>query len=149
MQTPRVSSCATRADSFHIRRSLDLAVVHLAHSGVWVRIATCGLLIVLSFSMASLVCKAQCSSDTTPCIQSVPRLIKFGGVVKNPLTVSHAGVVSLRFVVYDDSKGGTALWQEVQNTQTDAEGRYEVFLGAASSDGIPESLFVSGEPRWL
>jgi hypothetical protein len=123
--------------------------VYLTHEGGRVRAAIQSLVVAIFASAGPSIGMAQCLDGITSCTQSVPHLIRFGGVIKNPLAFSHTGVVALQFVVYDDSKGGTALWQEVQNTQTDAEGRYEVFLGATTSDGIPMSLFASGEPRWL
>ena|SRR5882762_8438824 len=62
---------------------------------------------------------------------------------------TQGGVVAIRFVIYGDSTGGTALWQEVQNAQLDEQGHYEVMLGSTGSEGIPMELFTSGEPRWL
>jgi len=57
--------------------------------------------------------------------------------------------VAIRFVIYGDSTGGTALWQEVQNAHLDEQGHYDVMLGSTGSEGIPLDLFTSGEPRWL
>jgi hypothetical protein len=79
----------------------------------------------------------------------VPRFVKFAGVLKSEAALSHAGVVAIKFVIYDDPNAGNALWQEVQNTQLDAEGRYEVMLGVTAPDGMPMDIFTSGEPRWL
>jgi hypothetical protein len=84
------------------------------------------------------------------CASDIPHLIRFSGQVKNvALASSQTGVVSLRFTIYDSEKDGTALWQEVQNTQADVMGRYEVLLGAASTEGVPPSLFSNGAQRWL
>jgi hypothetical protein len=63
--------------------------------------------------------------------------------------VSHNGIISLRFTIYDSEKGGTALWEEVQNTQADQQGHYDVLLGAASHEGVPPSVFSNGTQRWL
>ena len=93
--------------------------------------------------------QAQCTNTTSGCTAAVPHLVKFSGVLKIDSALSHSGSIALRFVIYPDSTGGTPLWQEVQNTHIDGQGRYEVMLGATGSDGIPMDLFASGEPRWL
>jgi len=41
------------------------------------------------------------------------------------------------------------LWLETQNVQPDKTGHYSVQLGAASSQGLPATLFAGGEARWL
>ena len=41
------------------------------------------------------------------------------------------------------------MWQETQNVQLDQQGRYAVFLGGSTPQGIPQELFASAEPRWL
>jgi hypothetical protein len=38
---------------------------------------------------------------------------------------------------------------ETQNVQPDKNGRYSVALGSTTNQGLPTSLFVSGEARWL
>src|SRR5579872_1422671 len=96
-----------------------------------------------------LICVGQCTPDVTVCGSDIPHLIRFVGQVKNAFGPSHTGVVSLRFTIYDSEKGGTALWQEVQNTQADLTGRYEVLLGATSTEGVPLSIFSNGGQRWL
>jgi len=92
---------------------------------------------------------AQCTNDANGCAQPVPHLVKFSGALKNVSGFPHNGVVSIRFVIYGDAMGGTALWQEVQNTQLDQQGHYEVALGVTGREGVPMELFTSGEPRWL
>jgi hypothetical protein len=95
------------------------------------------------------LCVGQCSSDASGCASDIPHLVRFSGQVKTPFAASHTGIVSLRFTIYDSEKGGTALWQEVQNTQADLQGRYEVLLGASSVEGVPLSVFSNGCQRWL
>jgi hypothetical protein len=107
------------------------------------------LLILFLSVIVPLFCDAQCTNSTSACGQGVPHFVKFSGALKNVAGVSSTGVVAIRFVIYGDSTGGNPLWQEVQNTQLDSQGHYEVVLGAAASDGIPMELFTSGEPRWL
>ncbi len=106
-------------------------------------------LMLLFLALVPLVCGAQCPTGATPCGQGVPHFVKFSGVLKNGGGLTRPGTVAIRFVVYGDSMGGTPLWQEVQNTQLDAQGHYDVMLGATGNDGIPIDLFTSGEPRWL
>jgi hypothetical protein len=98
---------------------------------------------------APFMCLAQCTSDASGCSSDIPHLIRFSGQVKAALGTSHTGIVSLRFTIYDSEKGGTPLWQEVQNTQADTQGHYEVLLGATSSEGVPLSVFSNGGQRWL
>ena len=98
----------------------------------------------------ALVCHAQCTKGTTACASGVPHFVKFNGTLKNLVGLSPQGtVISIRFVIYADSTGGTPLWSEVQNAQVDSVGHFDVVLGANSSEGIPMDLFTSGEPRWL
>ena len=79
----------------------------------------------------------------------MPRLVKFSGVLKDATERPHTGVVGITFGIYAESSGGTPLWQEIQNVQLDQQGRYAVFLGASTPQGIPQELFASAEPRWL
>jgi hypothetical protein len=92
---------------------------------------------------------AQCTNEANGCAQPVPHLVKFSGALKNVSGLPHNGVMSIRFVIYGEASGGTALWQEVQNTQLDQQGHYEVALGVTGPEGVPAELFTSGEPRWL
>ena len=93
--------------------------------------------------------EAQCTTETTACGQGVPHFVKFNAALKTVAGVPRTGTVAIKFVIYGDAAGGTPLWQEVQNSQLDQQGRYEVMLGATASEGIPMELFTSGEPRWL
>ena len=107
------------------------------------------LTIIPLLFLSAAACHAQCTHDEPTCHQAVPPFVKFDGVLKRFSGISNGRVVALRFAIYADAAGGTALWQEVQNTQLDLQGRYEVVLGATASDGIPTDLFSRGEPRWL
>ena len=80
---------------------------------------------------------------------SVPRLIKFSGVVKDDGGAPKTGVVGITFAFYKDQQGGTPLFLETQNVQADANGRYAVMLGATKSDGLPMEFFSSNEARWV
>src|ERR1700730_2096220 len=107
------------------------------------------LTIIPLLFLSAAACHAQCTHDEPTCHQAVPPFVKFDGVLKRFSGISNGRAVALRFAIYADAAGGTALWQEVQNTQLDLQGRYEVVLGATASDGIPTDLFSRGEPRWL
>jgi hypothetical protein len=108
-----------------------------------------GLSLSILFVSVALSAYGQCTNGTSTCTQSVPHLIKFSGTLKGLLDALPSGVISIKFVIYDQSTGGTPLWQEVQNAQLDPQGRYEVLLGVTGSEGVPMDLFTSGEPRWL
>jgi hypothetical protein len=99
--------------------------------------------------IAPPLCTAQCPSSPGVCGQGVPHFVKFSGVLKSVQPISQVEIVAVKFVVYDDSRGGTALWQEVQNIRLDMDGRYEVVLGATGTVGVPLDLFTSGDQRWL
>jgi hypothetical protein len=108
-----------------------------------------GFLVLILSSTVPLACSAQCTTSINTCAQGVPHFVKFNGTLKAGVAGSRGGVVAIKFVIYDASTDGTALWQEVQNTQLDNEGHYEVMLGATATDGMPMDLFTSGLPRWL
>ena len=96
-----------------------------------------------------LITQAQCASGANACAEAVPHVVKFSGVLKSTAGVPRTGIVAIRFVLYSDETRGTPLWQEIQNVRVDAQGHYEVNLGATASEGIPMELFGSGEQRWL
>src|SRR5437660_1212643 len=79
----------------------------------------------------------------------VPRLIRFGGVVRSSVGKPLRGTAGITFTLYKDQSGGAALWLETQNVPIDASGRYNVLLGATKTDGVPIELFTTGEAQWL
>src|SRR5260370_19638405 len=79
----------------------------------------------------------------------VPRLIRFGGVLKDVSGQPLQGVVGITFELYKDQEGGAALWVETQNVHLEANGHYSVLLGATREEGVPMDLFASGDARWL
>lgn len=107
------------------------------------------LLTLLLLTVVPHICEAQCPRDAGACVQGVPHLVRFSGVLKNSAGIAHTGIVAIRFVIYGESTNGTPLWQEVQNVQVDPQGHYEVMLGASGDEGVPMELFTSGEQRWL
>lgn len=87
-------------------------------------------------------------NTTVAATTSVPRLVRFGGLLKdsagNPLT----GTVNVSFAIYRDQSDATPLWQETQTLQLDEQGRYTALLGTLSAEGLPMDLFASGQARW-
>ncbi len=75
-------------------------------------------------------------------LSSVPRLVKYTGTAP-------AGSTSVTFAIYATEDGLAPLWLETQNVTADETGHYTVLLGATKSDGLPASIFASGEARWI
>jgi hypothetical protein len=57
--------------------------------------------------------------------------------------------VSITFSLFNNQRGGEPLWTEKQNVQLDPTGHYSVQLGITKPNGVPATLFTSGEARWL
>jgi hypothetical protein len=106
------------------------------------------LVTLIVFLVFAISCTAQCPTDSA-CDPAVPHVVKFSGMLQNVEGMSEARLLPVRFTLYDQSNGGNALWQEVQNVRVDQQGRYEVMLGANTTDGIPVALFPAGQPRWV
>src|SRR6202035_4925504 len=79
----------------------------------------------------------------------VPPVVKFSGVLTDTGNKPLTGTVGVTFSLYQQSQGGTPLWVETQNVIPDKTGHYTVMLGSSTSQGLPSSLFNSGEARWL
>lgn len=108
-----------------------------------------GLILAL-LSATVLVPPAAAQMSASSAVNSaLPRLVRFGGALKdlngNPLT----GVVGVTFALYSEQNGGSALWLETQNVNADSNGRYTVLLGATKPDGLPAELFTSEQARWV
>lgn len=80
---------------------------------------------------------------------TVPTLVRFGGTLTDSNGKALTNLVGVTFFLYADAQGGSPLWMETQNVQPDSQGHYTVILGATSSEGLPASMFASGEARWL
>src|SRR6476659_7422309 len=80
---------------------------------------------------------------------SVPRLINLSGVFRPADGLPLGGVETVTFAIYADETGGTPIWQETQQVNPEASGRYAVLLGATRAEGVPLEVFASGEARWL
>jgi hypothetical protein len=108
--------------------------------------------VVLSF-LSAVVCTTQAqtaASNASPTSGTqVPRLIKFSGIAQDETKKPLSGVVGITFSLYKDQLGGSPLWVETQNIQADVTGHYTAMLGSASANGVPLSLFSSGEAHWI
>ncbi len=98
----------------------------------------------LVFSLA-----AQTASSNSASAQ-VPPLIQFSNVATDQGGNTLSGVVNITFSLYTAQQGGEPLWIETQNNvQLDSTGHYSVQLGITKANGVPTTLFTSGEARWL
>jgi hypothetical protein len=80
---------------------------------------------------------------------AVPPMMNFSGVLTDANGKPLTGSVGVTFYLYKDSEGGAPLWMETQNVKADKAGHYTAALGSTSSQGLPASVFASGEARWL
>ena len=104
--------------------------------------------VVVGFMLFVLSIAAQTASSGSTS-SSVPPLVNFNGILADSNAKPLSGTVGVTFYLYQDQQGGAPLWLETQNVQADKTGHYSVALGSASSQGLPASVFASGEARWL
>ncbi len=107
--------------------------------------------VIVSF-LSAVICTAQAQTaapNSSPTSTQVPRLIKFSGLAQDETHKPVSGVVGITFSLYKEQEGGSPLWMETQNVRADATGHYTALLGSASVDGVPLSLFSSGDAQWL
>ncbi len=78
-----------------------------------------------------------------------PRLITFSGAIKDAAGNPVSGPAPVTFSLFVEQDGGAPLWSETQIAEADGQGRYTVYLGAASPAGLPLDLFMTGAARWL
>ena len=100
------------------------------------------------FLLAAAFGAAQSTSNVSS-TEAVPRLVKFGGSVKDDVGHPKTGVVGVTFAIYKDQEGGAPLWLETQNVRADNKGNYTALLGSTKVEGLPAELFTSNEARWL
>src|SRR5271155_3675214 len=106
----------------------------------------CGLVGFLAL-VVSLAAQTASGSSTS---SQVPPLIQLSNVASDEGGNSLSGVVSITFSLYAGQRGGQPLWIETQNNvQLDATGHYSVQLGITKPNGVPTTLFTTGEARWL
>jgi hypothetical protein len=92
---------------------------------------------------------SQTQSSAAASAHVVPPLIHFSNIASDESGTPLAGQVRITFSLYASRQGGEPLWIETQKVQLDATGLYSVQLGATKTNGVPASLFASGEARWL
>jgi hypothetical protein len=81
---------------------------------------------------------------------AVPPLIQFSNVATDEGGNSLGGVVNITFSLYSAQQDGEPLWTETQNNvELDPTGHYSVQLGITKPNGVPTTLFTTGEARWL
>jgi len=108
-----------------------------------------GMLSVFMVLLCGLFSQAQ-QSMATATGATVPPLIQFSNVATDEGGNTLSGVVNITFSLYSSQQGGEPLWTETQNDiQLDATGHYSVQLGITKPNGVPTTLFTSGEARWL
>src|SRR5690242_1991795 len=103
--------------------------------------------VVLRFCLCLLITSPMVAAAQSPQDQSIPRLITITGVYRPADGQAPGAVETVTLSVYADEQGGAPLFQETQQVTLDDRGRYSVVLGAAHADGIPASVFASGQ--WL
>jgi hypothetical protein len=105
--------------------------------------------LVVGFLSLVLSLAAQ-TSGSSPASAQVPPLIPFSNIATDEGGNSMSGVVRITFSLYNGQQGGEPLWSETQNdVQLDATGHYSVQLGITKPNGMPTTLFTTGEARWL
>jgi hypothetical protein len=105
--------------------------------------------VVAFLSLALSLVPRTVAQTSTQTASALPRLVRFGGTVKDlngkPLT----GVVGITFALYYEQTGGAALWLETQNVTADSNGHYAALLGSTKPDGLPSELFTSEQAHWV
>jgi len=107
-----------------------------------------GMVVVLMLLCCSLFGQAQ-QTGAASTNAVVPTLVSFSGVLSGTNGKPLTSITGVTFSLYTEPEGGAPLWLETQNVQPDKNGNYSVMLGSTTSQGLPSSLFVSGEARWL
>jgi hypothetical protein len=89
------------------------------------------------------------AQSSSPTVAEVPPLIQFSNVAIDVNGKPLTGVIGITFSLYQEQQGGAPLWMETQNVRPDNTGHYTVLLGSTTSQGLPASIFTSGEAHWL
>jgi hypothetical protein len=107
-------------------------------------------LLITAVIAASLSPVASRAQDSTPAsvltTAPVPHYVRYS----SSITDAEAGKsIQLRFALYENQTGGRPVWSEVQTVTPAEAGKYSVLLGAATENGLPQSVFSSAQARWL
>jgi hypothetical protein len=109
---------------------------------------------VISMCMAAILYSVFAVAQTTNSSNAsasavVPPLMNYSGSAHDAQGKPITSIAGATFAIYSDQSAGSPLWMETQNIHPDARGNYTIQLGASKPDGLPMSLFASGEARWL
>jgi len=107
-----------------------------------------GMVLVLVVLCCSLFGQAQ-QTGAASTNSVVPTRVSFSGVLTGSNGKPLTGITGVTFSLYAGQEGGAPLWLETQNVEPDKNGNYTAQLGSTTSQGLPSSLFVSGQARWL
>ena len=105
------------------------------------------VLLLVTFCL-SLVQSAFAQTPTATA-SALPRLVRFGGVIKDANGNPQSGVAGITFALYAEQTGGAPLWQETQNVTADSSGHYTALLGATKTEGLPAELFTGEQAHWV
>jgi hypothetical protein len=114
-----------------------------------VTIALSSFLALMPFTAAQLLSAQTSTQASAQTASALPRLIRFGGTVKDLNDTPLTGVVGITFAFYSEQSGGAPLWLETQNATADSAGHYTVLLGSTKPEGLPAELFTSEQARWV
>ena len=112
------------------------------------KLSTTGFL-VASLLVTLLLASLGAAQTPTQAASALPRLVRFGGSVKDAKGAPLTGVVGVTFALYSEATGGAPLWLETQNVTADSNGRYSALLGTTKPEGLPVELFSSEQARWV
>ncbi len=105
--------------------------------------------VVVFLSLALSLTPLTLAQTSTETASALPRLVRFGGTVKDLNSNALTGVVGITFALYSEQTGGSPLWLETQNVTADNNGHYAVLLGSTKPEGLPAELFTSEQARWV
>ncbi|MGA3373298.1 MAG: hypothetical protein ABSC48_16200 [Terracidiphilus sp.] len=108
-------------------------------------IAAAALLVWISLGTGAAAQSSNADRPASTVSPVVPQQVRYAGV----LTDRAGQTVEAVFRVYAEAEGGEPLWTETQQLSVGANGGYAVLLGSVSAQGIPQSVFASGQARWL
>ncbi len=112
---------------------------------VRISVCVCAFLLLACFVLPMAAQQPAAASTNL----AVPPMVNFSGVLTDVNGKALTGTVGVTFYLYQESQGGAPLWMETQNVQADKAGHYTAALGSTNSQGLPASVFASGEARWL
>ncbi len=111
-------------------------------------VVVASLLLFLSLTPLTIA-QMNIAQSPTQSASALPRLVRFGGTVRDLNGSPVTGVVGITFALYSEKAGGAALWLETQNATADSNGHYTVLLGSTKPEGLPAELFTSEQARWV